>query len=93
MPPTAFELDAVPIPRKVSGERKGGGGKRTVDAHAVEEEGKAYPLARNVVKEAQARMNLERANVLRYVGSADCLVSERFGVLSVKGRDICISTK
>lgn len=45
MPPTTFDLEALSIPRKGSGESK-----RIVDGPAVDEEGKAYPLARDVVK-------------------------------------------
>lgn len=50
LPPTAPELGAVPIPRKESGDGKGGWKGTISDGSALDEKGKACPLTRDVVK-------------------------------------------
>lgn len=53
VPPTAFELEGVPIRRKESDEGK----RRVADGLAMDEERGAYPLTRDVVKGAPANVN------------------------------------
>lgn len=57
MPPTTSQLKVVPIPRKVSGEGKDDGKIKVVDGFAQNYQGKAYSLARNIVREFSARVN------------------------------------
>lgn len=93
MSPTAFELEAVSILQKGSEKRKGGGGRRVVDGSAADDLGKAYPLARDNMNGAPAKMNLERVNVLNFISLRNCMDTERLGVLLVKGCDFRINTK
>lgn len=60
MPPTAFELEAMPILRKESGERLGDVRRRTVRDFALNEENMAYPLPHVVVKGAPVNVNCMR---------------------------------
>lgn len=53
VPPKAFELEAVPIPRMVSGV----GIRSVLDDLTLDEEEKEYPLARDVAKEAPGNVN------------------------------------
>lgn len=59
MPPTASELETVPIPRKVSEEEKGEGKKRFVDDATVDKERMVYSLVRDVVEGAQVKNDQE----------------------------------
>lgn len=93
MPPTLFELGAVPIPRKERGEGNGDVKKRVVNDLVLDEEGKAYPLAWDVVKGTPAIINWEPRDVLDYIGLRQYLDAERFNGLPVKGRDFRINTK
>lgn len=92
---TASELKAVPIPRKETGERlrKGGGTKKIVDNPALDQEGKAYPLERDVVKGALTRMNWKRIDDLSYVGLGEFLNAKLLCAIHVKGCEFCTSIK
>lgn len=54
----------MPISRNGSVKGKGKGAKKIVEGPAVYEKGEAYSLAQDIVKEAPARMNWERVDVL-----------------------------
>lgn len=68
MLPTESELEVVPISQKGHEEDKGGGGKKVLNRHAVDAKGKAYSLARDFVKSTLAITELERVDVLHYIG-------------------------
>lgn len=68
VPLTASEPEAVSTSRKESGEGKGDVKRRVVDDPAMVEEGKAYPLAWDVVKGVPTNMNWEQLYVLDYTG-------------------------
>lgn len=91
-PPTASELKVVPIFCKESWEGKGCMKRRVVDGPALNDEEKAYLLARDVVKGLPANVNWERLDVLDYIGLRHFLDREPFCVLSVKSRDFCMNT-
>lgn len=87
------ELEAGKIPWRRCVERKGGMRRGAVDGPAFDEEGKAYPLARDVAKGASANVSWEGPDVLDYNDLRQYLNSERLSVLPVKGRDFSINTK
>lgn len=67
--------------------------RKVVGAPALDEERNAYIVARwDVGKGAPENVNLERLDVLDYIGSRKYLDAERFGVLPVKDYEICINT-
>lgn len=66
VPQTALEHEKLQIPRKECEEGKGGGKRRSVNGPALDNEGKACPLARDVVKEAAENVNRERLDMLDY---------------------------
>lgn len=68
MPPTVSKFKAVPIPRKDSGEEKGGVRRRVADCPVLKEEGKVSLLVRDVDKGAPANVNYEQLDVLDYIG-------------------------
>lgn len=81
MPPATTELEVMPILRKESEEGKGGGKRKVVDGLALDEEVKAYLLARDVVKGVPANLNWEPLDVLDYIGLGQYLGVERFSIL------------
>lgn len=88
-PPTAFKLEAVSVPCKKNGEGK----RRGVNGTVLNEVGRAYPLARDVVERAPSNLSWERLDVLDYIGLEQYLDAKRLSVLPGKGRDFCINTK
>lgn len=78
VPPTASKLEAVPSPRKGSREGESGRKKRIVDRPAVNAEGKAYLLVRDVVIGAPELMDWERVDVLHFIDLGIYLDAERF---------------
>lgn len=92
MLPTASELDAVANPRKWSEKGKRGRGKSTVDSPTVDEEGKAYSLARGVVK-GPTRVNWKQVDFLDNVGFGKYFDTECFVTLPVECCDFRINTK
>lgn len=74
-----------------SGEGKGSGKRRVVDDPVLDEGGKAYLLARDVVKGTSINVNWERLDVIDYIGLGQCLDAGRFRVLPVKGRNFPIN--
>lgn len=63
VPPEALKLEVVPILRKESDEGKGDVMRRVVDSSALNEDGKAYPLTRDVDKGTLANANWERLDM------------------------------
>lgn len=53
MPLAASELEEASIPRKRSEKGKGGGKRRVLEGLALDEKGRAYELARDVVERPQ----------------------------------------
>lgn len=92
VPPIAFELEAVPISRKKSGEGQGGVAKSVENSPGLDEEKEAYLLTRYVIKEAPANVNLERLQVLDYIGPVPYRGAYRFSRPPVKGSSFFIDT-
>lgn len=68
VPPTMSYLKAVSMPRKGSTNGNGGTKRSIVDGPALDDEGKKYPLAWDVVKWTQANFNWEGLYVLHSIG-------------------------
>lgn len=54
---TASELDTAPMPPRRNGEWKNGGKMRSVEGTTFDENGKSYPLARDICKGAPPKKN------------------------------------
>lgn len=58
-----------------------------MDSPVLNEEWKAFPMARNVAKGAPASMNWEQVDVLHYIGLGEFLDVEHLGERPVKNWD------
>lgn len=76
VPTTAPKLEAVPVRLRASEERENGVKRRVVECLALYEEENTYPLERGVVKRAPEIVNLERLDMLDYIGHGQYLDAE-----------------
>lgn len=64
-----------------------------MDGPALNEEGRAQPLAQDVAKAAPAGVNGEQLDRLDYIDLGQCLEAKRLTALPLKGLDFCITTR
>lgn len=94
LPPTASELEALPIPHKESGNIKCGGKRMVVNGSGLDIIKMANPVARDVFQGTARNVNQERLHVLKCIDLREFLdekVPEHFQrlvmIFAIKSRN------